>query len=500
MAKGLNILFVSSELYPFAKESGIGDVAFSLPLALKELGHDVRVIFPKYGVVSEKKFKIHYVNRLRDIPIKILDKYESAAIKSSIITNQKAKVQTYVVSNDYYFDKRKGIYHDPVTWEEYPDNAERFIFFNKAVAETCSMLGWVPNIIHCNDWQSALLPAMLKELYPHQFKKTKTIFTIHNFYKQGVYDLKEFDKTGLSSIFLNDFKFKNKFNFLKGAIKHSNFITTVSKAYAKELMNDKSYSNGLNQVLKERSSIFKGINNGVETSTWNPYRDEYLKYKLKGDMEEFKANNKELLQKEFQLDDDPDIPIFGMVPRIGYQKGTQLLIDAADKIFKNNVRIVLLGEGDNDLKNDLRVVADKYPNQLKLRYEFNEPLSHIIEAGSDFFMMPSQYEPFGLNFLYSMIYGTIPLVRYTGGFVDLSVNIEKNNKKGNAIVFEKYEVDDFVNAIERAVDLYNNKEYYKEIVERNRQHDFSWKKSAKEYVSIYKQILKESVKENEENI
>lgn len=499
MGKGLNILFVSSELYPFAKESGIGDVAFALPIALKELGHDVRIIFPKYGAVSEKKHKIHYVNRLRDIPIKMGKKYESAAIKSSIITNAKVKVQAYVVSNDFYFDTRKGIYHNPKTWEEYPDNAERFIFFNKAVVETCTMLGWVPNIIHCNDWQSALIPAMLKDLYPNQFKKTKTVFTIHNFYRQGIYDIKEFERTGMSQSLLTDFKFKNKFNFLKGAIRHSNFITTVSNSYSKEIIKDKEFSNGLNIVLKEKKSTFVGIRNGVDIYSWNPKKDEFLKYKLKSDLDDFKSKNKELLQKEFKLDLDPDIPIFGMIPRIGYQKGTQLLIDAADKIFEQNIRIVLLGEGDNDLKNALRLVADKYPDKLKLRYEFNEPLSHIIEAGSDFFMMPSQYEPFGLNFMYSMIYGAVPLVRNTGGFVDLAIDITKSNKKGNAIVFDKYEVDDFVNAIERAVNLYENKDLYKLIVKKNREYDFSWKKSAKEYVNIYKQVLREPNKENDEN-
>jgi len=499
MGKGLNILFVSSELYPFAKESGVGDVAFALPIALKELGHDVRIIFPKYGAVSEKKHKIHYVNRLRDLPIKMGDKMESAAIKSSIITNSKVKVQTYVVSNDFYFDKRKGIYHNPKTWEEYPDNAERFIFFNKAVVETCTMLGWVPNIIHCNDWQSALIPAMLKELYPSQFKKTKTVFTIHNFYRQGAFDIKEYEKTGLSQAILKDFKFKNKFNFLKGALRHSNFITTVSNSYSKEILTDKEFSNGLNTVLKEKKSIFVGIRNGVDTYSWNPKKDEYLKFKLKTDFDDFKLKNKELLQKEFKLEIDNNIPIFGMILRIGYQKGTQLLIDAADKIFANNLRIVLLGEGDTDLKNSLKEVADKYPDKLKLRYEFNEPLSHIIEAGSDFFMMPSQYEPFGLNFMYSMIYGAIPLVRNTGGFVDLAIDVTKSNKKGNAIVFDKYEVDDYVNAIERALNLYDNNELYKLIVKNNRETDFSWKKSAKEYVNIYKQVLKEPIKENEEN-
>jgi len=435
MGKSLNILFVASELYPFAKESGIGDVAFALPLALRELGHDVRIIFPKYGVVSERKHKIHDVSRLRDIPVPIGDEIEYATIKSSIISNSKAKVQTYVVTNDYYFDSRKGIYHDHITWKEYPDNAERFIFFNRAVVETCTMLGWTPNIIHCNDWQSALIPAMIREFYASKFKRTKIVFTIHNFYRQGVYDLKEFEKTGLKPVTLTNFKHKNKFNFVKGALNYSHFITTVSKTYASEIMKDREYSNGLNAVLKEKKKIFKGILNGGDNYSWNPNKDEYLAHLMKGNLHEFKENNKKDLLGKFGFDGDLSIPLIGMIPRIGYQKGTQLLIDAAESLFAENFRLILLGEGDEELKKLLKQVSNKFKDKFKLKFEFNEELSHLIEAGSDFFLMPSQYEPFGLNFYYSLAYGTIPIVRKTGGFADIAINIEKDNIKSNAIVF-----------------------------------------------------------------
>lgn len=499
MSRSLNILFVSSELYPFAKESGIGDVSFALPLALKEIGHDVRIIFPKYGVVSERKNKIHYVARLRDIHIKMGNKIESASIKSSFISNSRFRVQAYVVSNDYYFDTRKGIYHDPKTWLEYPDNAERFIFFNKAVVETCTMLGWKPHIIHCNDWQSALIPAFIKELYPHNFKKTKTVFTIHNFYRQGVYDIKEFEKTGFKQDVIGNFKHKNKFNFIKGALNYSNYITTVSKSYADEILKDSDYSNGLNASLKKKKSIFKGILNGIDEFTWNPKKDEYLKFKLKDNLKEFKQKNKLELLKAFGFDSNLDIPVIGMIPRIGYQKGTQLLVDAASKIFKNNFRLVMLGEGDSNIKKELKKISEKYPDKFKVKFEFNVPLSHLIEAGSDFFLMPSQYEPFGLNFIYSLIYGTLPIVRRTGGLKDLAIDINLDNKNSNAIVFDNYDIKDLNNSIERAVKLYKKQDEYFTLTAKNLIQDYSWGKSAIEYHNIYKSILKEPSIENEEN-
>lgn len=497
MAKSLNILFVGSELFPLAKESGIADIMYALPIALRELGHDVRVIFPKYGIISDRKHNIHNINRLRDIYIKIGDQTYEATIKSSIIPGSRFNLQSYLISNDYFFDNRKGIYHDQTTWEEYPDNLERFIFFNKAVVETCSLLGWTPNIIHCHDWQSALIPALIKEIYYNKYKKTKIVFTIHNFFRQGEFSLKDFSKLGLPDDALIHFKHKNKLNFMKGALEYANYITTVSQNYANEILKDRFYSNGLNDTLKKKKNIYKGIINGVDNVYWNPKKDEFLKYKLKDNIEEFKLQNKNIILKEFNFDDNLEIPLLGMIPRIGYQKGTQLLIDAADQIFKNNLRIVLLGEGDNYLKEQLKNVANKYKDKFKLRFEFNEPLSHIIEAGCDFFLMPSQYEPFGLNFAYSLLYGAIPIARKTGGLADLSDNIDFHSGKGNSIVFEKYEVQDFVDAIERALKLYHNKDLMKKIIYRNMNSDFSWSQSAKEYESIYKFILKEQNKENE---
>lgn len=491
MAKSLKILFVSSEVYPFAKESGIADVSHSFPLSLKDFGHDVRVISPKYGSISERKSKIHNISRLRDVHVNVGDNLAPVNIKSSSLYSPRHKVQVYFTTNYDYFEERLGIYHDPVTWEEYHDNAERFIFFGKAVLETCIRLKWIPDIIHCNDWQSALIPALIKNGYSSKFNKTKVVFTIHNFYRQGAFDLSEFKKTGLPNELLDNFEHRGKFNFMKGGISYAHYITTVSPTYAKEILEDYHYSNGLNEYLKTRLDNFTGIMNGIEPYTWNPKRDKLIHSRFIDDVEEFKYNNKTQLQKISGLPIRPEIPLFGMIPRIGYQKGTGLFIDSADKIFKEDIQVVLLGQGDTDLKNSLLRIARKYPKKLKVIFAFDDNLSHQIEAGCDFFLMPSLYEPCGLNFMYSLKYATVPIVRATGGLKDSGIDIDADNDNGNSIVFENYAVEDFTNAIFRAVNLFKKKSLMTHVIEKGMQHDYTWTESTKQYDQIYRNIMKE---------
>jgi starch synthase len=492
MAKSLSILFVSSELYPFAKETGIGDVAYSLPLALKELGHDIRVIFPKYGIVSERKNKIHEISRLRDIPINIGDRLEYSTVKSSTIFNPKAKVQIYVVTNPYFFGERRGVYHDPVSWDEYPDNVERFIFFNRSVIETCNLLGWFPDIIHCNDWQSALTPALARTMYPSKFRKTKFVFTLHNFYRQGAFPLSAFDKTNLEKDILQNFKHKNQFNFVKGGIHYSNYITTVSRTYADEILSDKKYGNGLNVVLKEKSEYFKGILNGIDTHSWNPKSDGLISTKLNKNFDDYKTKNKIDLTAIFGFEYKPGVPLFGLIPRIGYQKGTSLLVEAADELFKNDIQILLLGQGDEQEKVKIAEISQKYPDKFKIKFIFDDDLSHKIEAGCDFFVMPSQYEPCGLNLMYSLTYGTVPIVRATGGMMDVAKDFNQSNKNGNAIVFNDFTADDFIKAVFRGIELYKDKEQMSRIIANGMIGDYSWTKAAAEYANIYKMVIKDN--------
>lgn len=491
MAKSYKILFVSSEVYPFSKETGIADVSHSLPIAISGLKHDIRVMSPKYGVNEERKSKIHNISRLRDVPIQVGDKTEYAYIKSSSVFTPKSKVQVYFSTNQDYFEERKGIYHDPITWSEYPDNAERFIFFSKSVLETCARLQWIPDIIHCNDWQTALLPAYLRSNYAGKFNKTRILLTIHNFYRQGVFSLDELERTGLKPAILEHYIHNGKFNFMKGGIHFANYITTVSPSYASEILEDTPEGNGLSSLLKEKSNCFKGILNGIETYTWNPRRDTFIHYRLTDDFEDYKIKNKVHLQREVGLPVEPELPLFGMIPRIGYQKGITLFIDAADRIFSHNIQMILLGQGDSDLKDKLSAIAANYPDKFKVIFAFDEALSHQIEAGSDFFLMPSMYEPCGLNLMYSLQYGTVPVVRSTGGMKDSAENFDEINGNGNSIVFNNYDVDDFSLAVNRAIHLYDNKTDLKRVIDNGINGDYSWKSGAKEYDSIYRTIMKE---------
>jgi starch synthase len=491
MAKSYKILYVSSEVYPFAKESGISDVSHSLPIAVREFGHDIRVMTPKYGTKTERKSKIHNIDRLSEMSIFIRDKEINAHIKSSSIYTPKYKVQVYFATNPAYFEERAGVYHDPYTWNEYPDNAERFIFFSKSVLETCVRLKWIPDIIHCNDWQTALIPAFMKTQYANKFSKTKIVFTIHNFYRQGKFNLEYFDQMGLNSQVLKNYTHKNQFNFMKGAIYYANYVTTVSPSYADEILNDNVYGNELNIALKEKTTHFKGILNGIEPYIWNPNRDRLIHHRLTDDFYDYKIKNKIFLQRVCKLPVNPEVPVFGLIPRIGFQKGISLLIESADIIFKNNIQMILLGQGDPELKNKLVLISEKYPDKFKVIFAFDEVLSHQIEAGSDFFLMPSQYEPCGLNLMYSLCYGTIPVVRATGGMKDSGKNFDDVTGIGNSIVFKNYDVGEFTDAIFRAINLYGNKTVLNTVIQNGMSGDYSWKEGAKEYDAIYRTIMKE---------
>lgn len=490
MSNTKSILFVSSEIYPFAKETGIADVSYSLPLMLRDLGHDVRVMMPKYGNISERKNKIHEINRLKDIPIQMGERAVPVTVKSSSLSNPKVKVQAYITTNHEYFDAKKGVYHDPKTWELYKDNAERFIFFCKSVIETCLTLGWFPDIIHVNDWQTAILPALVKEGFAEEFKNTKFVFTIHNMYRQGVFPKTTFKVLGFDKSVQDNFTHKNKFNLMKAGIIYSDFITTVSPTYANEILEDNRYSHGLNEILESKKDKFKGIMNGVDHYAWNPSKDKLIKARLTDDLELFKEKNKEDILKEFGFDSNTDIPLISLIPRIGYQKGTSLLVEAADELFKHDVRVILLGQGDEEIKQKLVEKAALYPDKFKYRFTFDDELSHRIEAGSDMFLMPSQYEPCGLNAMFSMCYGTVPIVRATGGLIDSSHNYNLETGEGNAFVFDKYSAKDMMKSIEIALQLFKNRDKWNDLVRNCMESDFSWEKPAREYEEIYLNLSK----------
>jgi starch synthase len=490
MAKPLSILFVASEIYPIAKTGGVADVAYGLPLALRDLDHDVRVMLPKYGAISERKNRIHEINRLKDIPIDVGSVREFATVKSSSIVNTRTKVQAYMTTNQPYFDSKWGLYADPETGIEYPDNDERFIFFARSAIQTCLLLGWIPQIVHCNDWHTAMVAAYMRTIYADKFKNTKIVFTIHNVSNQGVFPFREtFVKTGLPDDVAEDVKHKTKINFLKTGIVFADHITTVSNTYGEQLLNDVKLTDGLNTVLKKRKDVFTPIINGIDTTIWAPDKDKLIPKRYAITSLDKKEANKEALVEKFGLTYKPDVPVIAMISRLVEQKGLGLLQQAAEKLFKENVQLVVLGEGDKDIEEWVKATAKQHPDKMAVRVGFDEPLSHLMEAGADMYLMPSLFEPCGLNQLYSFAYGTVPIVRATGGLIDTVHEFDTTSKKGNGFLFEDYKAAPMLDAVHRALDVFKNKDLWTILVKNGMAEDHSWNNSSRQYEEIYRKLL-----------
>lgn len=490
MAKPFSILFTASEIYPFAKTGGLADVAYGLPLALRDLEHDIRVMLPKYGAISERKNRIHEINRLKDIPIQVGDREEPATVKSSSITNPRTKVQAYMTTNYHYYDSKWGVYSNPETGEEYADNDERFIFFTRTIIETCLLLGWFPDIVHCNDWQTSLLAMYMRTKYREQFKNTKIILTIHNISNQGVFPLKStFAKTDLPQDAIDSVKHKNQFNFLKAGILYADRITTVSETYGQELLNDPKLTNGLNSYLKDRKDVFHPILNGIDTTVWDPEKDKLIAKRYTAESFDKKEANKEDLTEKFGLRYKPGTPVIAMISRLVEQKGLGLLLEAADELFAENVQMVILGEGDADIEKALTELAKKYPDKLGVQIRFDDPLAHLVEAGADMYLMPSLFEPCGLNQMYSFAYGTVPVVRATGGLIDTVHEFDEKTGAGNGFTFKQYEAADMMKALRRALSLYADKNVWNTIALNGMKEDYSWARSARKYEEVYRALM-----------
>lgn len=486
MAASRSILFVTSEVTPFVKTGGLADVSAALPLGLVELGYDVRIIAPKYGNVSERRNRIHEIKRLKDIPIIVDGKESMATVKSSQVVNSRAKVQVYLVTSQDYFEPYKGAYIDPKTDKEFVNNDERFIFFQKSAIETCFRLGWRPDIIHCNDWQTGLIPAFLKELYADSdfFKKTKTVFTIHNMAYQGIFPKKSFAKTGLPESAFSDkgVAHDDKLNMLKAGIVYADAVTTVSPSYAKEITGAE-HGAGLDGVVRKHKKKLHGILNGVDTETWNPAIDKLIdeKYDAESLMEKFE--NKAALAKAFGMQAEADTPMVCMIARMVEQKGYDLVIDAADDIAALGVQLVIMGDGSGKYPKALEKIAKKHPN-IAVKVGYDEEMAHLMQAGSDMLIMPSRFEPCGLNQLYALAYGTVPVVHATGGLGDSIIKYNTAKKTGNGFVFKEYTPQALVEALRQAVELYRNEEEWEDLQKFIMAEDHSWKASAQEYIDL----------------
>ncbi|HPO55809.1 MAG: glycogen synthase GlgA [Ignavibacteriales bacterium] len=491
--KQLKVLFVTPELVPFVKVGGVADVSSALPKMLAELGCEVRVVVPKYGAVDNRKFKIHDVVRLKDIPITIGDKDYTFSLKSSFLPSPKVRVQIYFLDNELYFGSRKSIYGDALSGEDYPDNDMRFAFFSHAIFELIEKLGWQPDIIHCNDWQTGLVPAYFKALKKRNpaSETIKILYTIHNFSNQGIFGKGTLKGLGLPDSMINEngILHGNKVNYMKAGIQFADFVNTVSPGYAKEVMANKVISSGLDELLKKKKKKFAGLINGIDESDWNPKTDKFIpkRYVLKSIDE--KLENKKALIERFDLEGDLNEPVIGIISRLTEEKGIDLFVDSFDKLAKMKVKFVVLGAGQKIYHTKLEKLHKQYPHKLGLLLGFDNELAHLIEAGADMLLMPSKYEPCGLNQMYSLVYGTIPIVRKTGGLADTVSQFDSAKGTGNGFVFEKYTAGDMIKSITSAMKIFEDKGTWNKIIANGMQSDFSWKSSARGYVELYQNIL-----------
>lgn len=473
----MKVLYVASEANPWMASGGLGDVAGSLPIALRKRLIGCRVVMPLYDSIKpELKEKMKFITSI-SVPVSWRRQY------CGIFEAKLNGVVFYFLDNQYYF-KRDGIYG-------HFDDAERFAFFARAVLEIIPAIGWKPDIIHCNDWQSALTPLYYSCYYATRmgYENIKTVFTIHNIQYQGKYgnELLQ-DVLGIAPEHYDLIQYDGLVNFMKAGIECSNKVTTVSPTYAKEIL-DPWYSHGLDPILNQRSWKLCGILNGIDTDSYNPEADASLWKNYNADDFSAKAENKAELQKMMGLAVKPETPLVGIVTRLVGHKGVDLMKEVLEKsLWERDIQYVVLGSGEWQYESYFRGLHDKYPDKVGLRLGFVPDLARKIYAGADMFLMPSKSEPCGLSQMVALRYGTVPIVRETGGLKD-SIT-DSGDGEGNGFTFKTYDAYDMLGAIYRAVDAYNSKDYWKMLVERALRCDMSWGKSANEYIKMYKSLLK----------
>lgn len=472
----MKVLYAASEALPFIASGGLGDVAGSLPHALRKRLIGCRVVLPMYDTIKQElKDTMKFITHI-SVPVAWRRQY------CGIFEAKHNGVIYYLIDNQYYF-KRDTIYG-------HYDDAERFAFFSRAVLEIIPYIDFKPDIIHCNDWQTALTPVYYSAMYANSpgYENIKTIFTIHNIQYQGVYgkELLE-DVLGIPADKASLLEYDGCINFMKGAIECADKVTTVSPSYADEIL-DPWYSHGLDSILNERRYKLRGILNGIDTVGYDPATDKCIKANFSSDDISGKKIDKEELQKEMGLPVKPSVPVIGMVTRLVSHKGLDLVKGILDELLATSeMQLVVLGSGDYEYESYFRWIAEKYPDKVGLRIGFVPELARKIYAGADMFLMPSKSEPCGLSQMVALRYGTVPIVRETGGLRDSITDC--GDGKGNGFTFKSYNAHDMLDAIRRALTLYYNGDW-NELVLRALNCDFSWGRSANAYIRLYKETLK----------
>lgn len=480
----MNILFVSSEAHPLIKTGGLADVAGSLPISLKKLKHDVRLVIPAYHDVLNKCEGLQVIAELQ-LPCAL----HSVKILEGKLPD--SQVTIWLVDYPAAFD-RPGNPYMTLQGEEWPDNPHRFALLSRAAVELAQNragLAWQADVVHCNDWQTGLVPALLS------LEKTRpaTLFTIHNLSYQGVYSKEIFEQLQLPWKLWNmdGVEHHDLLSMIKGGIAYADIITTVSPTYAKEIQGFE-YGCGLDPLLRHRKDHLYGILNGVDYNEWDPNKDTHLPHNYNSRSLKQKLNNKLALQQDRGLPVRAEVPMIGLVARLVDQKGIDLVINALPHLVQQDVQLVILGSGEKHYQQQLQQWAEWHPEKISIQIGYDESLAHRIEGSADMFLMPSRFEPCGLNQLYSLKYGTVPIVRRAGGLADSVVHANEENiadKCATGVVFDHADTSAINWAIDHALALYHQPAVWQQLCKTGMKQKFDWKSSAQHYVELYEKAI-----------
>lgn len=484
----MNIAFAASEIFPYAKTGGLGDVSGALPIALRKLGHNVKVFMPNYNTINHEKYFINYCHNLGAMQVRLGGVIHEVHAHMTHLPD--SDIEIYFIDKPFYYHRNKIYTNDA-------DEDERFSLFQKSVIEILQRLQFRPDIIHCNDWQTGLIPLLIKDNYSwdRMFDRTASVITIHNIGYQG-----RFAKSALMKAEINENLFYENSpvetwgsaNFLKAGLMFADAINTVSETYAKEIMTTE-YGAGLEGVLHFRRGDFRGIVNGVDYNVWNPSIDKLIPYHYSADDLSGKHENKKHLLRAMHLPEMENVPLIGIVSRMVSQKGFSLFADAIYNLMSADAQWVILGSGESKFENLFKAVANAFPRTAAVHIGYNDSLSHLIEAGADMFLMPSLYEPCGLNQIYSLKYGTVPIVRNTGGLADTVQDwnyfLHQGLESGTGFSFNDATADALTECVFRAIKTYRFKDAWNKIIRNGMSKDYSWEVSAKKYDDLYKHAL-----------
>ncbi len=487
----MNILLISAEMAPFAPVGGLSQVMYFLSKSMTKAGHDVRITTPLYGKINTRKYKTHPCIENLPIPIEGKRKEDAQSLTCAVRLYKKAKPLVYFIENREYFRLRENAYG-------YADDHKRFYILCAATLEWLlyqkETKGWMPDVIHINDWHTGYFAdlARTSPRYKHAFKNIPILLTVHNFRYQGNMDFayippekKDTGKTKLPNFF--DEKLHESNALLRGIL-YADWVNTVSPTHASEVLTQE-YAEGLEKVLRERSMTLSGILNGLDTKAFDPVKDPLIGVNYSVDSIEKRGANKAILQAEFGLPQDEQTPLIAFLGRLDKQKGLHLIAQALPALFDElHIQFVILGGGDQQIANDFRLLAQKYPMQMGVHLYANFKLPRKVFAGSDMLLMPSMFEPGGIVALEAQRYGSVPIIRRTGGLADIITDFDPQTKKGNGFSFAGTTASDLLIAVTRAVETYRNVSLWKKLVKNCMSEDFSWDTSTKEYIKLYKKV------------